>query len=162
MNENIEYDIAIHLSSCTICHHCKVLLYDEDIMSGWTAEDSNLNTTCQACNKLIVPSLNVKTLINEKLQEFRQSEALSVPYLNPLVLRKELEAILVQEGDHALNRHKFLEEHHIIYWNLIWFMDRIGVTSHLPQLFVPKDVSIGIFGVIVTNFEFYCYIFWNI
>lgn len=110
-------------------------------MSGWIAEDSNLNTICQACNKLIVPSLNIKTLINEKLEELGKSEILSVPYLNPLVLRKELEIILAQEGDNALNRHKFLEEHHIIYWNLIWFMERIGVSSHLPQLFVPKNVS---------------------
>uniref|UniRef100_A0A336K1N9 CSON010684 protein n=1 Tax=Culicoides sonorensis TaxID=179676 RepID=A0A336K1N9_CULSO len=139
LNDNIEYDIVIQLTSCSQCHRCQALLYDEDILAGWTAEDSNLNTTCHACNKLTVPLLNVQILVDEKLKELKESESLTVPYLNPLVLRKELEGILAQEGDQALNRHKFVEEHPIIYWNLVWVMERIDVITHLPQLCVPKN-----------------------
>jgi DENN domain-containing protein 4 len=110
-------------------------------MAGWTSEDSNLNTVCHACGKLTVPFLYVQINIDEKWKELKQSESLNVPYLNPLVLRKELESILAQEGDVALNKHSFVEEHPIIYWNLVWVMERIDVRTHLPKLCLPKEVS---------------------
>lgn len=48
-------------------------------------------------------------------------EPISVPYLNPLVLRKEVESILDNEGDAALNQPRFVDDHPIIYWNLVCF-----------------------------------------
>lgn len=110
-------------------------------MAGWSAEDSNLNTTCHACSKLTVPFLNVYMNVHsETLQKVKKSERISVPYLNPLVLRKELENILMQEGDAVLCKLSFVEEHPIIYWNLVWIMERIDVTTHLPNLCLPKQV----------------------
>lgn len=145
VNSNqIEYDIDIQLTSCSMCHNCSVLMYDEDIMAGWTAEDSNLNTTCHACNKLTVPFLNVQITVDPSLSELRQSDTISVPYLNPLVLRKELETILGQEGDAVLSKSSFVDDHPIIYWNLVWIMERIDVQTHLPSLCFPKGVSIFI------------------
>lgn len=50
----------------------------------------------------------------------------SVPYLSPLVLRKELETIISCEGDHCLNQSQFYDEHPIVYWNLVcayWSID---------------------------------------
>lgn len=110
-------------------------------MAGWSSEDSNLNTTCHACNKLTVPFLSVQIRVDDKLRDVKQSESLSVPYLNPLVLRKELENILGQEGDASLSAPSFIDEHPIIYWNLVWLMERIDVTTHLPSLSLPKQVS---------------------
>lgn len=118
-----------------------MLLYDEDIMAGWSAEDSNLNTKCHACNKVTVPFLSVQIIVDEKLKELKQSDNLSVPYLNPLVLRKELENILSQEGDVSLSSPAFIDEHPIIYWNLVWIMERIDVTTHLPNLCLPREVN---------------------
>lgn len=46
-------------------------------------------------------------------------EPITVPYLNPLVLRKELENILHAEGDLCLTRPCFVDEHPIIYWNMV-------------------------------------------
>lgn len=66
-------------------------------------------------------------------------EPITVPYLNPLVLRKELESVLSQEGDACLIKHKFIEEHPIVYWNLIWYFERINLTSHLPDLWLSND-----------------------
>lgn len=131
----------IELTSCSQCHNCSVLLYDEDIMAGWSSEDSNLNTTCHACHKLTVPFLSVQIRVDEKLRELKQCDSLSVPYLNPLVLRKELENILGQEGDGSLSSPTFIDEHPIIYWNLVWLMERIDVTTHLPSLSLPKQVT---------------------
>lgn len=108
-------------------------------MAGWAAEDSNLNTTCHACNKLTVPCLNVQIIVDEHLNH-KQSDTITIPYLNPLVLRKELENILGTEGDLSLTMISFAEEHPIIYWNLVWVMERIDVRTHLSHLVVPKQV----------------------
>jgi hypothetical protein len=113
-------------------------------MSGWSAEDSNLNTLCHACNKITVPLLHIQIIVDEKLKDLMQSNDLEVPYLNPLVLRKELENILAAEGDLCVTKSTFADEHPIIYWNLIWVMERIDVQTHLPNLIVPKKVRIPI------------------
>ncbi|XP_017852786.1 DENN domain-containing protein Crag isoform X4 [Drosophila busckii] len=143
-------DVLIGLTTCSQCHNCSVLLYDEEIMSGWSAEDSNLNTTCHACNKFTVPFLTVQLTrlaatdadTNDADSPLESPEAadklsLTVPYLNPLVLRKELENILTQEGDMALIKPSFVQDHAIIYWNLLWLMERIETKTHLPELCLP-------------------------
>jgi hypothetical protein len=48
-----------------------------------------------------------------------QCDPITVPYLNPLVLRKEFESILAAEGDSCLTQSKFVDEHPIIYWNIV-------------------------------------------
>jgi hypothetical protein len=40
---NIAMDVE--MSSCTRCFNCNSVLYDEEIMAGWSADDSNLNTS---------------------------------------------------------------------------------------------------------------------
>ncbi|XP_052872002.1 DENN domain-containing protein Crag isoform X2 [Anopheles cruzii] len=148
ISENNGADYVIQITSCSQCHNCSVLLYDEDVMAGWSAEDSNLNTTCHACNKVTVPFLNVQVILDSQQQQEESQQptkppqdVISVPYLNPLVLRKELENVLSQEGDMALTNGTFVEEHPIIYWNLVWFMERIDVSTHLPSLVQPKQVG---------------------
>ncbi|CAG9790939.1 unnamed protein product [Diatraea saccharalis] len=121
------------MSSCSQCHQCFALLYDEDIMAGWAADDSNLNTRCTACGRHTVPLLSVQILrLNQT-----QAEILSVPYLNPLVLRKEFESILGREGDACLAEPEFVESHPIVYWNLVWFLERANIENHLPDLLCP-------------------------
>ncbi|KAM3965518.1 LOW QUALITY PROTEIN: DENN domain-containing protein Crag [Aphomia sociella] len=125
--------VVAHISSCSQCHQCLALLYDEDIMAGWAADDSNLNTRCTACGRHTVPLLTVQ-IIRENQS---QAENLSVPYLNPLVLRKELESILGREGDACLAEPEFVESHPIVYWNLVWFLERANIENHLPDLLCP-------------------------
>jgi len=48
------------MSSCSQCRACGALVYDEEIMAGWTADDSNLNTTCPFCRSTFLPLLNVE------------------------------------------------------------------------------------------------------
>lgn len=48
------------MSSCSQCRSCEVLVYDEEIMAGWTADDSNLNTTCPFCSTAFLPVLQVE------------------------------------------------------------------------------------------------------
>ncbi|KAG5671963.1 hypothetical protein PVAND_002128 [Polypedilum vanderplanki] len=140
-NGTADYDIKIQITSCSQCHNCSVLIYDEEIMAGWSAEDSNLNTFCHACDKPTVPCLDVQIIVDEKLKDQIKVTDTTVPYLNPFVLRKELENILALEGDSALRKSTFAEEHPIIYYNLVWFMERIDVITHLPNLIAPKPVK---------------------
>lgn len=68
------------------------------------------------------------------ISDFQTLEPITVPYLSPLVLRKEMENILEHEGDNCLTKSEFVDQHPIIYWNLVWFFKRINVPSHLPNL----------------------------
>ncbi|KFM69758.1 DENN domain-containing protein 4C, partial [Stegodyphus mimosarum] len=36
--------IEISMTTCSRCFTCCSLLYDEEIMEGWSADESNLNT----------------------------------------------------------------------------------------------------------------------
>lgn len=122
-DNNAEYDIKVQITSCCQCHNCSVMIYDEEIMAGWSAEDSNLNTSCHACEKSTVPCLDIQIVVDGKLKDqMKMSDSFSVPYLNPLVLRKELENILTEEGDSSLRKSTFVDEHPIIYWNLVWWV----------------------------------------
>ena len=49
----------VQMMSCTICRGCSSIVYDEEIMCKWGAEDSNLNTKCIYCNCTFVPSLTI-------------------------------------------------------------------------------------------------------
>ncbi|XP_055756107.1 C-myc promoter-binding protein-like isoform X3 [Salvelinus fontinalis] len=54
------YAMELLISSCSRCKTCDGLVYDEEIMAGWTADDSNLNTTCPFCGNPFLPFLNVE------------------------------------------------------------------------------------------------------
>merc|ERR1712024_351496 len=69
---------------------------------------------------------------------------ISVPYISPHVLRRELETVLDKEGDSCLTTPRLPELHPIIYWNLIYFFHRIAVPSHLPGL-LPHVLELDLF-----------------
>ncbi|XP_050536920.1 DENN domain-containing protein Crag isoform X2 [Daktulosphaira vitifoliae] len=164
--------LEIIMTTCSKCHNCGCLLFDEEIMSGWVPDDSNLNTKCRLCNKDVVPFLTIDIIdyrskdvyLNEiddqnKISNFNlltdnvkekgtskncyRTDTITVPYLNPLVLRKELESILAAEGDVSLTHYKFVDEHPIIYWNLVWIFERIDVPSHISGLCLNAASILG-------------------
>ncbi|KAM9836509.1 DENN domain-containing protein 4C isoform 2-T2 [Aulostomus maculatus] len=254
--------LEVLMSSCSQCRSCEALVYDEEIMAGWTADDSNLNTNCPFCHTAFLPLLHVefhdlrtmtgfyikpsasgdsihstqptvscsadlktpdmitfpeetqrdtadncpgthKCLIPEPVQSDplglleRQAagkqqkssgtsltrsnsvggplqsldssqrpghgvsttslpcslqevsdgmgtkrpnpKPVSVPYLSPLVLRKELETLMENEGDQVIYTHKFLSQHPIIFWNLVWYFRRLDLPTHLPGLILTSE-----------------------
>lgn len=52
--------VQVLLSSCSRCQGCSALVYDEEVMAGWTSDDSNLNTTCPFCGRSFVPFLSIE------------------------------------------------------------------------------------------------------
>ncbi|XP_010562768.1 PREDICTED: DENN domain-containing protein 4C isoform X3 [Haliaeetus leucocephalus] len=262
------YAMEVLMSSCSQCRACDALVYDEEIMAGWTADDSNLNTTCPFCKSTFLPLLNVEfkdlrgsasfflkqstsgdslqsgtlpltmdplehklssspavadlisfsdhaqpshTIAEETSSAAEQSDvaedqskdprtmktsannppkrgvsltrshsvggplqnidlsqrpshgistvslpnslqevvdplrkrpnplAVSVPYLSPLVLRKELESLLENEGEQVIHTPKFINQHPIIFWNLVWYFRRLDLPSNLPGLILTSE-----------------------
>ncbi|XP_029112041.1 C-myc promoter-binding protein isoform X2 [Scleropages formosus] len=259
------YAMEVLISSCSRCKTCDCLVYDEEIMAGWTADDSNLNTTCPFCGNPFLPFLNVEirdlrgpgrfflksspsaeeavsssfsvstglgtgtstlstpcptmmlsprspqitmhecpsnnsrssslgysvarcveipmerrqgavspepTMVRS-VSEFgpmeeplrtslcttgslpcRLNEAtdplsmdwrlhnpdpVTVPYLSPLVLWKELESLLENEGDQVISASDVVDHHPIIFWNLVWYFRRLDLPSNLPGLILTSE-----------------------
>ncbi|XP_039980187.1 C-myc promoter-binding protein-like isoform X2 [Xiphias gladius] len=257
------YAMELLISSCSRCKTCDCLVYDEEIMAGWTADDSNLNTTCPFCGNPFLPFLNVEirdmrgpgrlflkgspsvdeamtssysastgldtgtstlstpcpttavfppshvvavqecsgggrtrstgaqginipierrqgalspgapmarsvsafgpldkasrpnrcvptsgslpSRLNETTEplsmEWRlhNPEPVTVPYLSPLVLWKELESLLENEGDPVITEADMVDHHPIIYWNLVWYFRRLDLPSNLPGLILTSE-----------------------
>ncbi|XP_060093212.1 DENN domain-containing protein 4C isoform X1 [Heteronotia binoei] len=261
--------MEVLMSSCSQCRVCGGLVYDEEIMAGWTADDSNLNTTCPFCKSTFLPLLNVEfkdlrgyaslflkpstsgdslhssniplttdsleqkpvsvpatdlisfeepsknnpaiaeenstiamqssriaeeesgdlrlaqlsvanntskrgasltrshsvggplqnidllqrpshcistVSLPNSLQEAMDPIAkrpnplpVSVPYLSPLVLRKELESLLENEGEQVIHASTFINQHPIIFWNLVWYFRRLDLPSNLPGLILTSE-----------------------
>uniref|UniRef100_A0A672U835 DENN domain containing 4A n=1 Tax=Strigops habroptila TaxID=2489341 RepID=A0A672U835_STRHB len=69
------YAMEVLISSCSRCRTCDCLVHDEEIMAGWTADDSNLNTTCPFCGNLFLPFLSIE------IRDLREDLLLPLPYL---------------------------------------------------------------------------------
>uniref|UniRef100_A0A8C9VGK2 DENN domain containing 4B n=1 Tax=Scleropages formosus TaxID=113540 RepID=A0A8C9VGK2_SCLFO len=161
--------LQVLMSSCSLCRKCNSLVYDEEIMAGWTSDDSNLNSTCPFCSATFVPLLNnndSKSAVSVHLclcvpvlfffffffsmttlpLYLQGSSVSSVPlvtvaYLSPLVLRKELESLLENEGEAVLSQGQLLDNHSIIFWNLVWYFQRLGLPSNLLQLLHSSELT---------------------
>ncbi|XP_058244567.1 C-myc promoter-binding protein isoform X1 [Hemibagrus wyckioides] len=167
------YDVEVRMSSCSRCNTCECLAYDEEIMAGWTADDSNLNSTCPFCGSAFLPLLNVnirdltskdripfqdltssqkETKDASEIEEEPGSEStdsasnsanhstepITVPYLSPLVLWKELESLLENEGEQVISSPAIVDHHPIVFWNLVWFFRRLELPSSLPALILSS------------------------
>lgn len=160
--------IDVAISSASLCPNCKTVIYDEDLMAGWSVDESNLNTNCVFCEFAFVPSLTVKiklrtanTVTNswyylcrlatkhtsrshesssDKPETKDASRQLSVPFVSPLVVRRELESLL---GGNALcaEDSSLQHSHPIIFWNLLYYTQRLSLPTHL-SFWLGNDVHI--------------------
>ncbi|XP_053907115.1 DENN domain-containing protein 4B [Cuculus canorus] len=173
--------VEVLLSSCSRCQGCGALVYDEEVMAGWTSDDSNLNTTCPFCGRSFVPFLSIEIhdfqqppssaedgsvappaaqgpvlsdrrhclALDDTEPELcngypdaavpQRSERVAFAYLSPLVLRKELESLVENEGGEFLAQPELVDSHPIIYWNLVWYFQRLGLPSNLPRLLLGSQ-----------------------
>ncbi|KAA0723844.1 C-myc promoter-binding protein DENN domain-containing protein 4A [Triplophysa tibetana] len=189
--------MEVLMSSCSRCQTCDCLVYDEEIMAGWTADDSNLNASCPFCANTFLPFLNIeirdlrqpgrlflKSSPSEKMLDpftstsaphdsnrqtnpetlnsrtFRpveesirsvatdrlslswrlhHPEPVTVQYLSPLVLWKELESLIENEGSDIICRSSVVDKHPIIYWNLVCYFTRLQLPSSLTGLILTSE-----------------------
>uniref|UniRef100_A0A7E4W0N1 UDENN domain-containing protein n=1 Tax=Panagrellus redivivus TaxID=6233 RepID=A0A7E4W0N1_PANRE len=146
------------LCSATKCPRCHYYVYDEEIIHGWILDDNNLNTKCPYCLHGFAPSLlvNLSQDVKDPTKSFYKpfiassfvenpevkvaSESLSVPLVSPVVLRRELEALLSVDMltllDPALRT-----THPTIFWNLIYYLRRLDLPSHL-YTWISRNVHV--------------------
>lgn len=84
---------------------------------------------------------NSESSIKSSTPEAIVEKPFTVPYLSPLVLRKEVENVLENEGDFCSTKSSFINDHPIIFWNLIWFFERINLPSHLQGLLILHNLK---------------------
>lgn len=65
--------VQVLMSSCSLCRSCNSLVYDEEIMAGWTSDDSNLNSSCPFCAASFVPFLNAEICDPGPVSRYRTS-----------------------------------------------------------------------------------------
>nr|CDS32897.1 c myc promoter binding protein [Hymenolepis microstoma] len=136
-------ELRVICTTCTPCGGCGRLLYDEEVMAEWVA--AGVDTfTCTACQKTaVVPRLTVRTVaILEPISDSASPMShglieLSVPFLSPLVLRRQLEIILGRNADgmgaQAFSSSQLLSHRRgrVLLWNLVYLLHRVGLPTHL-------------------------------
>jgi hypothetical protein len=129
-----EVAIEVNMASCNRCGSCQVLLFDEQIMSRWSPDDSNFTTRCCFCSKKLVATLQIRPVFLISDCSSTTLTNTSVPYLNPLNLRKEVETLLNNDGEEELKSVSLIINHSVLYWNLVWYFSRVNLPSSLPSL----------------------------
>lgn len=64
---NCQIIYKVQILSSAFCQKCESIIYDEEIMCKWFADDSNLNTKCIHCNVTFVPSLTIYIKVGSHL-----------------------------------------------------------------------------------------------
>ena len=106
-----------------------------------------VSSTSSSCHSYVVslPSLSRR--------KFVVLEPITVPYLSPLVLRKEVETVVEQEGDLCLSSHEFLDLHPILYWNLVrttsslFYRQISNISKHQISKLICLSSGLGVVSV---------------
>ncbi|RCN26140.1 hypothetical protein ANCCAN_28140 [Ancylostoma caninum] len=160
--------LDVTISTCTPCPNCRTMIYDEEIMSGWKVDDQNLNTICPYCSSeeadhgserkgVFAPRLTVHMEWRDRPtaswykpssfeadaecnanESYPETEDVSVSYVSPLVLRREVETLLASDL-HALKDPKIMSTHPVVFWNLIFYLRRLSLPTHLYTWISPRN-----------------------
>jgi hypothetical protein len=71
---DIDILIDIQITSCNCCENCQSFLFDEEIMSGWTMNDSDLNIKCPYCSVYLVPNLFIRVQDLDDIRKYIEVE----------------------------------------------------------------------------------------
>ncbi|CAK5074865.1 unnamed protein product [Meloidogyne enterolobii] len=154
--------LDVFICSSSICSNCEQAVYDDELTLGWCVDDANLNSVCPNCQHNFLPSLKICIRVRELQQipiDQQQSpnstgtssfsvtntsgkivQAFTVPYVNPLVLRRELETLLIEDGLSILGRPSMRISHPIIFWNMFYYCRRLELPTHLLTWVSPAVV----------------------
>lgn len=130
--QGITPDIYVVMSAACTCYSCHRPLYEEEVMAGWTSDASNMLTLCPWCRKGSVPELSV--IIEDRRGKPIFERITPMTFLSPIVLRKELETVLILNGEQILRDPEFFETHHMLFWNLYYAFEKMDLKHTLDQL----------------------------
>ncbi|VDM35016.1 unnamed protein product [Hydatigera taeniaeformis] len=151
--------LRVIFTTCTPCGECSRLFYDEEIMAMWVAagDPPFAGLSCSVCGSSLVPRLTVRTVAIFELTNPTSTVSTplshglieqSVPFLSPLVLRRQLEAVVNSGGGVGSGNNKGCVESmavqalssagllghrrgRVLLWNLVYLLHRAGLPTHL-------------------------------
>lgn len=85
----------------------------------------------------VLASMNPRTMSMKKKEEDNHVERIEVPYLCPIVLRKEVECVCESDGPGEMVKDDLATSHTILFWNMVWWFCRENLSSSLP-LYIPQ------------------------
>lgn len=108
---------------------------------------------------LFLGEISLQSFESFRLGVFVLQEPVTVPYLSPLVLWKELESLLENEGDQAISSASIVDHHPIVFWNLVWFFRRLDLPSSLPGLYLSskhynRDGQVSCLGILIRYSDY--------
>lgn len=117
---------------------CCLLRGDQGVPGRWTRGTQEVFGLAELLgDKPLGEGLSIYVLITPCLcpqSASRRVENGAWAYLSPLVLRKELESLVENEGSEVLALPELPAAHPIIFWNLLWYFQRLRLPSILPGL----------------------------
>lgn len=139
-------ELRVIFTTCTPCSGCSHHLYDEEVMAEWVAAGNPPHTglSCSNCHRPIVPRLTVRIIAILESTTAPLSHGLieqSMPFLSPLVLRRQLEAVFTNGvenmGTRTLSSAGLLAHRkgRVLLWNLVYLLHRAGMPTHLLDAF---------------------------
>ncbi|CAI4221129.1 unnamed protein product [Auanema sp. JU1783] len=164
LTSDVPIDILeVTLCTSSACSMCKRIVYDEEIMGGWKVDDQNMNTTCPYCyekdpgNSEFAPRLSIefvwktspegswyqpgglKADVESNLESptAHKIDSMSVAFVSPLVLRRELETLLASDIQ-ALKNKDLMNSHPVVFWNFVYYMRRLNLPSHMFNWIAPR------------------------
>ncbi|CAD5226693.1 unnamed protein product [Bursaphelenchus xylophilus] len=157
-----EDPLDVVLSSASKCPTCESIIYDEELMNGWKMGSVNMNSTCPLCLTSFSPSLSIfiqerpleklasswyvpfifNFLGDEKCSTIddhgvKDGLNLSVPFLSPIALKKEMEMLLLNDPS-SFARPSLKVSHPVVFWNLLYYCRRLDLPSHIYAWLSPK------------------------
>mmetsp|Transcript_26779 Transcript_26779/g.37761 ORF Transcript_26779/g.37761 Transcript_26779/m.37761 type:complete len:1407 (+) Transcript_26779:119-4339(+) len=116
-------DISVDTDNET-CPRCNFLLSDDDVVSGWTPNDSNdYTTSCPNCRQRFVPHFCVQSTSSTFMGSRGPASPLLCERLSPWVLQKEIRSVMSdREGVENLLSPEWREEatkNAVLWWNLV-------------------------------------------
>uniref|UniRef100_A0A915ES78 Uncharacterized protein n=1 Tax=Ditylenchus dipsaci TaxID=166011 RepID=A0A915ES78_9BILA len=153
--------LDVTLCSCSACAGCNCLIYDEELMAGWRVDDLNNDSVCPYCSHPFVPSLKV-SIQNRRRQKIssswyaplsisisgeendavnllfqnKQDDEFSVPFVSPLVLRRQLESMLLSDPL-VLSEVSMRLISPDVFWNLLYYCRRLDLPTHIVTWISP-------------------------
>ena len=116
-------DISVDTDNET-CPRCNFLLSDDDVVAGWTPNDSqDYATSCPNCTQRFVPHFHVQSTSPTFMGSRGPASPLFCERLSPWVLQKEIRTVMSdREGIENLLSPEWVEAENknaVLWWNLV-------------------------------------------
>ena len=113
------------------CMECSRAILDHEIRVSWTSDSNDYTTMCPSCSCRFVARFSIRPKGSTD-----PNKVVVCEYLSPIVLRKEVENIVLREAPGFLLSAEFRRTSVTCFWNLAW---------HLSNLQLPLE------GILIPN-----------